>query len=369
MLPQIITIFNNKGGVGKTTLTYHMAHALALRGKKTLVIDLDPQCNFSIMALEMEFMHNLWIKEDDFVDDYDQARRKSEKKDYDILLNSARSIHFLLKPTEDGTAELEGLPPVITVSDNVDLIAGRLTLHLYEAKLSERWNGIYLGDPLSIRTATRVRSLAYEYSKKNGYDIVILDTSPSLGTLNRNLLTLADGFIIPCNPDLFSVYGVRNIGSALEAWKKQFDSMTHFISGEKRKAFPEKFVRLLGYTIYNAKKRSDSGNKWMLARAHYNYAKEIPNVLMDKTPRSSMISIDEDAMREPIGGTAIMHTHNTFPAMSQKYHVPMWSVPAVAKIEPDDIPTISANRERYYDLKDDYLKFVDALLERMEKLT
>lgn len=234
MKPDIVTVFNNKGGVGKTTLTYHLAHALGELGRKVLLIDLDPQCNLTIFSMGMEEIHDVWVAEDAFVDDFAAARTSKGEEIFEELVQDSRSIHFILKPTEDGTAELEHLPPPVNLGENVDLIPGRLTLHLFEAKVGERWSGIYQGDPLAIRTGTRVRTLAHDYAKRYGYEIVILDTSPSLGSLNRNLLSLADGFIIPCAPDLFSVYGIRNIGNALSLWKKQFESIFYLLSDAKR---------------------------------------------------------------------------------------------------------------------------------------
>ena len=61
---KIISVFNNKGGVGKTTLTFHLAHALAELGKKVLIIDADPQCNLTIYSLDQEYIHQLWAAED-----------------------------------------------------------------------------------------------------------------------------------------------------------------------------------------------------------------------------------------------------------------------------------------------------------------
>lgn len=367
MAPKIVTVFNNKGGVGKTTLTYHLAHALGELGKKVLLIDLDPQCNLTIIALQMDFIHDIWAAEDQFIEDFASAREKVGEEVFSTILKKPRSIHFALKPTEDGTAEVEKLPPPISLKNNVHIIPGRLTLHLFEAKIGERWSGIYQGDPLSIRTGTRVRTLAHEYAKLYGYDIVILDTSPSLGALNRHLLSLADGFIIPCSPDLFSVYGIRNIGNALRTWRKQFESIFHFLSDQKRLNFPEKFVRFMGYTIYNAKRYSKYENDLNLAKAHMNYAIQIPETIatsIDQENRLPMVGL----LDHSIGENAVIHSHNTFPSMSQKYHMPMWELPDCGILDPEDRSTIGGNQHAYRDTKGAYQEFATDFLKRLALL-
>jgi AAA domain len=234
--------------------------------------------------------------------------------------------------------------------------------------VGERWSGIYQGDPLSVRTATRIRTLAHKYAEKNKYDIVILDTSPSLGALNRNLLSLADGFMIPCSPDLFSVYGIRNIGSALSTWRKQFESIFHFLSDSKRTEFPEKFVKLLGYTIYNAKKYSGLGNNLDLAKAHYHYATQIPKTISKYIDTKNIISREGGILTDSIGNNAIIHSHNTFPSMSQKYHKPMWSLPRHAGLDSEDRPTIAGNQDKFFATRDAYKAFAEDFLKRVERL-
>jgi cellulose biosynthesis protein BcsQ len=362
-----ISIFNNKGGVGKTTLTFHLAHALAEMGHRTLIIDFDPQCNLTILGMDEESLHKIWLDEDEFIEDFQSARDKLAPKDFDRLVSEPRSIHFLLKPTEDGVAEIGNLVPPVPLATNLDLIPGRLTMHLYEDKIAGRWSDVYQGDPLAVRTITKPRELAEVYAKQHGYDFVIMDTSPSLGVLNKVIISTTDGFVIPCMPDMFSLYGVRNIGNALAVWKKQFDTIFHLLSEEKRKAFPVSYVRLLGFTIYNAKKYSGV-TPWDLAKAHYNYAMEMPGAIEKYVRPEIREHVSKELLAHPIGETAIMHTHNTLPTMAQRYHLPIWKVPSCKKLEDTDRATIFGNRAIYEATKDKYIEFARDLLLRMESL-
>ncbi|KEO54120.1 ParA family protein [Thioclava pacifica] len=366
MTPKIVSVFNNKGGVGKTTLTFHLAHALGELGKKVLLVDFDPQCNLTIVSMTMEQIEKIWTAEDAFIEDFAAAKENESADNFDRLLDDVRSIHFILKPTEDGTAELPRLPPPASLTKNVDLLPGRLTLHLFEAKIGERWSGIYQGDPLALRTATRARELAYKYADMHGYDIVIFDTSPSLGALNRDILTLTDGFLIPCSPDLFSIYGIRNIGGALDLWRKQFDTIFHLLSDTKRSQFPEKFVRLIGYTLYNARRYSGQKNPLGLAAAHYHYAEQIPGTIRNHIDPENSLPFDE-ILGGSIGGDSVIYAHNTFPSLAQKYHLPMWRLPE-SELQPEDKSTIGGNQQKFKDTQQMYHAFASDVIDRIAKL-
>ncbi len=361
-----ISVFNNKGGVGKTTLTFHLAHALAELGHRTLLVDLDPQCNLTIYGMDEDRLHQIWMAEDDFVSDFKSAQEKMTESEFRLLISRTRSVHFLLKPVEDGASDLLSLPPPYRLANNLDLIPGRLTMHLFEDAIARRWSEVYQGEPLAVRTVTKPLELAAAYAKQHDYEFVIMDTSPSLGTLNRLIISTTDGFVIPCMPDMFSLYGIRNIGNALAVWKKQFDTIYHLLSVEKRKLFPQNFVRLLGFTIYNAK-RYTGVTKWDLAQAHYNYAMQIPKAISQFIPASVKDHLSLDVWSHPIGETAIMHTHNTLPAMAQKYHTPIWRVPS-AQLEKDDAPTILGNRSTYESTRGRYRDFAKDLLSRLNAL-
>ncbi len=364
---KIISVFNNKGGVGKTTLTFHLAHALAEMGRKVLLVDLDPQCNLTIYCMPLETIQQVWDAEVAYIDEpgFGDTRKSASSKDFKSICSKPRTVHFLLKPAEEGTGELDVLPPPYRLAQNLDLIPGRLTLHMFEEMVARRWSEAFVGQPLALRTLSEIRRLIHEYAEQYEYDIAIVDTSPSLGPLNKVVLSTVDAFLIPCAPDLFSLYGVRNIGNSLTRWNAELRTLYTLISPSRRPHFPKDFVRFLGYTIYNAKLRSGS-SKWDMAIAHYNYAKQIPDVISEHVPSELSKGIANKLLKQPIGDTAVMHTHNTFPAHAQKYHCPMWLLPELPNVEAADQTTIRPNAQRYLDTKTAYQKFATAVLDRVK---
>jgi len=365
---KIISLFNNKGGVGKLTLAFHLSYILAEMGHKTLMIDLDPQCNLTICGMDEEELHKIWEEEDEFIEDFDAAIKKMPQGEYDAFLKKPRTVHFLLKPTEDGQGELPFNPPPVKLANNLDLLPGRLTIHKYENKISERWSGAYLGESLSIRTITNIRTIAEEYAAFHNYEFVIIDTSPSLGSLNKVIISTVDGFLIPALPDMFSMYGIRNIGSSLKQWSKEFNTIYGLISDDKRKKFPKNFVRFLGYTIYNAKKYTGT-TEWDLAKAHYNYAKQIPETIEKFLSSEVRSHLSDELAYSPIGGTSVMHSHNTTPNMAQKYKHPIWQIPDLQNLDADDVSTIKGNADKLYrPLRDKYIEFANSFLERINTL-
>lgn len=368
---KIVSLFNNKGGVGKTTLAYHLSWALAEMNQKVLMIDMDPQCNLTICGIDQDRLEQIWQEEDPFIDDYASASQSAGEEKMVVINSHHHSIHYLLKPTEDGISDIpnEELPPVIPIAQNLDLIPGRLTISQYESFISNRWAEAYQGQPLSIRTITRIRDIAEAYGLNNGYDYIIIDTSPSLGALNKVIISTVDGFIIPCLPDMFSLYGIRNIGNALRRWQNDFNSMYSLLSDEKRNKFPSSFVHFLGYTIYNAKKYSSRTNPWDLAQAHYNYAQRIPSTITTYIEDNVRQGLSEDQTREPVGGTSVMHSHNTAPNLQQKYHLPMWKLPDCHILDPEDARTIKPNKDvTYYPTQQKYLEFARDFITRANTL-
>ena len=361
-----IAVFNNKGGVGKTTLTYHLGCALAELGHKTLLVDLDPQSNLTLFGLDPEKLHNIWQIEDAFIDDFVDARAQ-QSTEFEGIARDIRSIHFLLKPTEDGTDPPKSFAKPVKLYNNLGLIPGRLSIHTYEDKIASRWSDVYGGDPLAIRTVTQIRNLCQAYAEKYSYDYVVIDTSPSLGILNKIIISTVDGFLIPCMPDMFSLYGIQNIGKSLKGWKRDFDTIFNLLSNAKLSHFPKNFVSFLGFTIFNARKYTGA-SEWDLSKAHHNYAKQIPTTIREYIDDDHRKHLTDPQLEDPVGGTAVMHSYSTLPNMAQKYRTPMWKVPSCANLEKEDRSTTLARRQLYENTQTEFHIFAKDLLTRLDQL-
>ena len=270
----------------------------------------------------------IWQIEEAFIDDFVQARQNESPKEFKNIAGKVRSIHALLKPTEFGTLmRPKSLPEPLNLQDNLGLIPGRLSMHTDEVKIASRWNDVYGGDPLAIRTVTQIRSFCEMYAEKYSYEYVVTDTSPSLGILKKVIISTVEGGLIPCMPDMFSLYGIQNIGKSLKGWKRDLNTIFTLLTDAKLTHFPQKFVSFLGFTIFNARRYSVSGD-WDLSQAHQHYAEQIPATIRKYIDADHRKHLTESQLESPIGGTAVMHSYSTRPNMAQKYRTPMWEVPS-----------------------------------------
>ncbi|MEK6674797.1 MAG: ParA family protein [Planctomycetota bacterium] len=192
--PIRITIFNHKGGVGKTTLTVHIAHALADLGKKVMIVDTDPQCNLTS-----------YLFEDSVVDD---------------LLNSAesasgRTVWTAVKPIVDQTGELRVVRPHSVGS--LQVIPGDIRLSDFEEFLGEAWTHCFQRRLGGFRAMGAISELIDKVAESRT-DYVFYDAGPNIGPLNRALLLDTDAFIVPVACDLFSVRALKTLGQKLKQW-------------------------------------------------------------------------------------------------------------------------------------------------------
>lgn len=190
-----IAFFNNKGGVGKTTLVYHLAWMMADRGIRTLVVDLDPQANLTAMFLHEDRLEALW-PDDEHPD----------------------TIFGAIRPILKGVGDI-ARPHVEHLSDNLGLIPGDLGLSRFEDKLSDAWPRCHNRDESAFRTMTAFHRVV-ESGTDFGAQIALIDVGPNLGAINRAALIASDQVVLPLAPDLFSLQGLKNLGPTLREWRE-----------------------------------------------------------------------------------------------------------------------------------------------------
>lgn len=201
-----IAMFNNKGGVGKTTLTNNIASFISERKqKRVLVVDCDPQCNSTQLLMGEEFSKELyWNNNGD---------------------KTVTTISQILQPIEDGDSTIS--PKIVPIKSsetrfNVDLIPGSPKLSIIEDRLGAAWHELKGGDIGGIRKSNWNTFLLD--SIKDNYDFVFYDLGPSLGSINRSVLIGCDCFLTPMGTDIFSILGIRNIAEWLNSWLSLYDN-------------------------------------------------------------------------------------------------------------------------------------------------
>lgn len=199
MTAPVLTFFNNKGGVGKTTLVYHVAWMLAELGETVVVVDLDPQANLTGSFLDEDRLADLWEK--------------------DERPGASSTIYSCISPLLQ-TGDLRK-PETIKIRERLHLVPGTMSLAGFEDELSTSWTAS-MGDsnlyrPFRVLTAFwQVAQMAAESVDAN---VIIVDVGPNLGAINRSALIASDFVAIPIGADLFSLQGLRNLGPALRAWR------------------------------------------------------------------------------------------------------------------------------------------------------
>jgi cellulose biosynthesis protein BcsQ len=201
---KVISFFNNKGGVGKTTLTANMAGFFAKKlGCKVLVIDCDPQCNVTQLILgDIKVIGLYWVEEKEIHSSFNY-----------------RNILDIVQPIIDGDAEVEkNVEPIPKIENRyqVDIIAGHPQLSSMEDPLSRAWGEIPAGKIGGFRVSNWLRSYIHSVSGK--YDYAFVDLGPSLGSINRSVLLASDYFVTPLGADIFSIMGLRNIAKWMSDW-------------------------------------------------------------------------------------------------------------------------------------------------------
>lgn len=246
----IIAFFNNKGGVGKTSLAYHLACMYADLDVRVVAADFDPQANLTSMFLDEERLEELWPEGE-----------------------HTRTIHGAVRPLMAGTGDVADPCPVAHVEENVWLIPGDLLLGAFEEDLSQVWPDCLDGKERAFRVVSAFYRLVLSAARNCDAALIIVDVGPNLGAINRAALIAASHVVVPVAPDLFSLQGLRNLGPTLRRWrgewKDRLDRRPQTLPASV--AIPPVGMKPIGYVVLQHAVRLDRPT-----RAYGKWAARIP---------------------------------------------------------------------------------------------
>lgn len=290
----VVAFCNNKGGVGKTSLVYHLSWMCEEMEYRCLAADLDPQSNLTSAFLDEDRLETLW----------------PESRPH-------KTIYRSLQPLIEGTGDIEQ-PRVISISEDLGLVAGDLALSKFEDELADAWGQCAQGKLKGFRIMSAFWRVLQTAANKIDARIVLVDLGPSLGALNRAALIAADAVVIPLAPDLFSLQGLRNLGPTMAEWRRQWKKRLDEQPDADFKV-PKGLMHPIGYVLQQHQVRLDRPVK-----AYDKWAARIPEtyrryVLED----GETLFSDTDEHRLGL----IKHFHSLMP-LAQEAHKPIFRLKA-----------------------------------------
>jgi len=309
---QKIALFNHKGGVSKTTTTFNLGWMLASKGKRVILVDTDPQCNLTGMALGEE-------TEDD------EARIAA-------IYNTRSNIKIGLAPAfESQPRAIEAVDCIPLEGQNgLFLLPGHVGFAEYEVTL-----GIAQELSGSIQALKNlpgsIADLLDKTAKKFEADYILIDMSPSLGAINQNILMTSDFFIVPTTADFFSVMAIDSLAKVLpkwHAWAKTASSLQ--VLKDATYPFPDITLRFLGIIVQNFRiirgKETAAFETWI-----QKIEQDVSSKLVPILRRNDMLLPERFYAEQGIGSSFCLtkiSNFNSLIALSQEHRTPIYDLTA-----------------------------------------
>ncbi len=286
-----ITFFNNKGGVGKTTTVYHVSWMLSELGIKTIAIDLDPQSNLTSMFLTDERLEEIYEKE------------------------TPTTILDAINPIVNGDPAIP--VHIEEINDDLGLILGNLALSTFEDTLSDAWLKCLNGEIYSFRITSIFKTIIDEAAKRFNAEIVLIDVGPNLGAINRAVTIGSDYIIMPVASDLFSLQGIKNLGTTLNRWKRQWQQRVALKPSNLNIAIPTNKVNPVGYIVmqYSAKESRP-------VKSYLKWANRIPNIFNEYV--LNILDINISSVDSDPNCIALLKHFRSLAPMSMEAHKPIF---------------------------------------------
>lgn len=286
MSAPIIAFFNCAGGVGKTTVVYHLAWMFSDLGLHVLAADLDPQANLTTSFLGR---YGLEISGEEAVP----------------------TIYTCVEPLLLGQGDMREAETWV-ISKDVSLLVGDLRLSMFEDLLSTGWSerpGRQPGGSVVTSTIWRILTQA---AAGCSADVVLVDLGPNLGAINRAALLAADYLVIPLAADRFSLQGMRTLGPTIQNWKQQWAQGCQ--RGTASASLPAGNTRPIGYIIQQRP-------------VHLSYQFWVYEQSMERIPgefRRSVLAKPEEPVKDDPWCLAILKHYHSLMSMAQEAQKPMF---------------------------------------------
>lgn len=290
-----IAFFNNKGGVGKTSLVYHLAWMYADLGVNVLAADLDPQANLTSMFLDDEKLEPLWPES-----------------------GERRTVYGALRPLLEGTGDVTA-PHVEEPQPGLGLVVGDLRLAAAEDELSSQWPACLDRRPRAFRVLSALGRILRRGATDVGAKLILVDVGPNLGAFNRAALVTADSVVVPLAADLYSLQGLRNLGPTLRRWQSEWDERLTRNPVEDLRV-PTGAMRAIGYIVMQHAVRLDRPIK-----AYARWMRRIPAVY--GTAVADETGPWEEIDRDPNCLATLKHYRSLMP-LAQEARKPMFALTA-----------------------------------------
>ncbi len=287
-----IAFFNNKGGVGKTSLVYHLAWMFADKGIKTLAVDLDPQANLTSMFLGEDRLEQLWPDD-----------------------GHPNTIHGAISPILRGVGDI-AKPHVERITNNIGLVAGDLGLSKFEDSLSENWPKCLDGKPDAFRVITAFYRIILAAAEDA--TLVLIDVGPNLGAINRSALISAEQVVIPLAPDLFSLQGLKNLGPSLREWRAGWKKRLAELPKNENIGVPSGEMQPSGYVVMQHGIRDSRPVK-----AYQRWLDKMPTVYRQSVLGESIATSVPSPLDDPYNLALLKHYRSLMP-MAMEANKPMF---------------------------------------------
>lgn len=249
-MTKIVTLYNNKGGVSKTTTLFNLAVLISQNKNRVLIADCDPQCN----ATELFF-----------------ASSEIDDPSEDL---PGTSIYRALEPRFRGEAGQIDPNTVELVESslykNLFLLKGDLEFSMAESYMANAWNQSITENIHEKNTYVALYRLLHALGDANSFDYILCDVGPSTGAITRMVVLACDGFFLPLIPDRFCNQAVAVLGRVMNDWINKHEEISKTFLPYKLKSFPGSPV-FLGAIIQNFKVHSASKAK----RSYLKWQSEI----------------------------------------------------------------------------------------------